>query len=49
MQSLAHYHEAQHSDASYSLGTALGFRLHGGLQTNIPEIIVFVARKVYRH
>jgi hypothetical protein len=33
----------------YSLGTALGFRLRGGLQTNIPAIIVFVARKVHRH
>jgi hypothetical protein len=32
-----------------SLGTALGFRLRGGLQTNIPAIIVFVARKVHRH
>lgn len=33
----------------YSLGTALGFRLRGGVQTNIPAIIVFVARKVHRH
>ena len=33
----------------YSLGTALGFRLRGGLQTRIPAIIVFVARKVHRH
>ncbi|KAG0628282.1 hypothetical protein M758_1G015100 [Ceratodon purpureus] len=30
----------------YSLGTALGFRTRGGEMTNIPAIIVFVARKV---
>lgn len=33
----------------YSLGSALGFRLRGGHQTDIPAIIVFVARKVHRH
>lgn len=30
----------------YSLGTALGFRTRAGVLTNIPAIIVFVARKV---
>ena len=30
----------------YSLGTALGFRTRGGEMTDIPAIIVFVARKV---
>lgn len=33
----------------YSLGSALGFRIRGGVQTDIPAIIVFVARKVHRH
>ncbi|XP_024359532.1 protein NARROW LEAF 1 [Physcomitrium patens] len=33
----------------FSLGTALGFRIRGGVQTDIPAIIVFVARKVHRH
>ncbi|KAI5055658.1 hypothetical protein GOP47_0029179 [Adiantum capillus-veneris] len=32
----------------YSLGTALGFRTRGGLVTDIPAIIVFVARKVHK-
>jgi hypothetical protein len=31
----------------YSLGTALGFRTRQGALTNIPAIIVFVARKVH--
>ncbi|XP_024517729.1 uncharacterized protein LOC9657764 isoform X1 [Selaginella moellendorffii] len=32
----------------YSLGTALGFRTRAGVLTNIPAIIVFVARKVHK-
>eukprot|EP00250_Pteridium_aquilinum_P009699 c18870_g1_i1 orf=587-2413(+) len=32
----------------YSLGTALGFRTRGGQVTEIPAIIVFVARKVHK-
>ncbi|KAI4306382.1 hypothetical protein L6164_029664 [Bauhinia variegata] len=32
----------------YSLGTAVGFRIRGGCLTNIPAILVFVARKVHR-
>eukprot|EP00249_Psilotum_nudum_P021469 c28117_g1_i2 orf=1560-2681(-) len=31
-----------------SLGTAIGFRTRNGVLTNIPAIIVFVARKVHR-
>lgn len=31
-----------------SLGTAVGFRIRGGCLTNIPAILVFVARKVNR-
>ncbi|KAI3664931.1 hypothetical protein L6452_43544 [Arctium lappa] len=31
-----------------SLGTAIGFRIRRGLLTDIPAIIVFVARKVHR-
>ncbi|KAH7292319.1 hypothetical protein KP509_29G061600 [Ceratopteris richardii] len=31
-----------------SLGTALGFRTRGGLVTDVPAIIVFVARKVHK-
>ncbi|ERN14898.1 hypothetical protein AMTRI_Chr02g213360 [Amborella trichopoda] len=31
----------------YSLGTAVGFRIRRGLLTDIPAIIVFVARKVH--
>ena len=30
----------------FSLGTAVGFRIRGGCLTNIPAILVFVARKV---
>ena len=42
---------AFHSKAlrCYSLDTALGFRLRDCLPTNIPAIIVFVARKVHCH
>ncbi|XP_034929800.1 protein NARROW LEAF 1 isoform X2 [Populus alba] len=32
----------------FSLGTAIGFRIRGGILTNIPAILVFVARKVHR-
>ncbi|KAJ0980807.1 hypothetical protein J5N97_009062 [Dioscorea zingiberensis] len=32
----------------YSLGTAIGFRIRKGNLTNIPAILVFVARKVHR-
>ncbi|KAL5975737.1 Protein NARROW LEAF 1 [Asimina triloba] len=32
----------------YSLGTAIGFRIRQGMLTNIPAILVFVARKVHR-
>lgn len=32
----------------YSLGTAIGFRIRQGVLTEIPAIIVFVARKVHR-
>lgn len=32
----------------FSLGTAIGFRTRKGLLTDIPAIIVFVARKVHR-
>ncbi|KAK4254691.1 hypothetical protein QN277_010035 [Acacia crassicarpa] len=32
----------------FSLGTAIGFRMRGGVLTNIPAILVFVARKVHR-
>lgn len=32
----------------FSLGTALGFRTRSGLVTEIPAIIVFVARKVHK-
>ncbi|KAJ7547671.1 hypothetical protein O6H91_08G097900 [Diphasiastrum complanatum] len=32
----------------FSLGTALGFRTRQGVLTNIPAIIVFVARKVHK-
>ncbi|KAL8200186.1 hypothetical protein R6Q57_011525 [Mikania cordata] len=31
-----------------SLGTAIGFRIRRGLLTDIPSILVFVARKVHR-
>lgn len=31
-----------------SLGTAVGFRIRRGLLTDIPAILVFVARKVHR-
>ncbi|KAI7745655.1 hypothetical protein M8C21_023187, partial [Ambrosia artemisiifolia] len=31
-----------------SLATAIGFRIRGGLLTDIPAILVFVARKVHR-
>jgi hypothetical protein len=31
-----------------SLGTAIGFRIRKGVLTNIPAILVFVARKVHR-
>lgn len=31
-----------------SLGTAIGFRIRKGLLTDIPAILVFVARKVHR-
>lgn len=32
----------------FSLGTAVGFRISRGVLTNIPAILVFVARKVHR-
>ncbi|XP_061956754.1 protein NARROW LEAF 1-like isoform X1 [Populus nigra] len=32
----------------FSLGTAIGFRIRGGILTVIPAILVFVARKVHR-
>ncbi|OVA11823.1 hypothetical protein BVC80_633g20 [Macleaya cordata] len=32
----------------YSLGTAIGFRIRQGTLTDIPAILVFVARKVHR-
>ncbi|KAF6136846.1 hypothetical protein GIB67_043235 [Kingdonia uniflora] len=32
----------------YSLGTAIGFRIRRGTLTDIPAILVFVARKVHR-
>ncbi|KAK6150214.1 hypothetical protein DH2020_017739 [Rehmannia glutinosa] len=32
----------------FSLGTAIGFRIRRGLLTDIPAILVFVARKVHR-
>ncbi|MCO5583806.1 hypothetical protein L7F22_037720 [Adiantum nelumboides] len=32
----------------YSLGTAIGFRTRAGRVTNIPAIVVFVARKVHK-
>ncbi|CAN6451903.1 unnamed protein product [Victoria cruziana] len=32
----------------YSLGTAVGFRMRKGALTDIPAILVFVARKVHR-
>lgn len=32
-----------------SLGTAVGFRIRRGLLTDIPAILVFVARKVHRN
>ncbi|RZC04119.1 protein NARROW LEAF 1-like [Glycine soja] len=32
----------------FSLGTAIGFRIRGGVLTDIPAILVFVARKVLR-
>ncbi|KAG2409271.1 uncharacterized protein HKW66_Vig0040930 [Vigna angularis] len=32
----------------FSLGTAIGFRIRGGLLTDIPAILVFVAHKVHR-
>lgn len=32
----------------YSLGTAIGFRIREGVLTNIPAILVFVARKVHK-
>ncbi|KAA8544795.1 hypothetical protein F0562_019501 [Nyssa sinensis] len=32
----------------FSLGTAIGFRIRRGVLTNIPAILVFVARKVHR-
>ncbi|KAG9438920.1 hypothetical protein H6P81_019085 [Aristolochia fimbriata] len=32
----------------YSLGTAIGFRIRRGVLTDIPAILVFVARKVHR-
>ncbi|KAL1321216.1 hypothetical protein HN51_065953 [Arachis hypogaea] len=31
----------------FSLGTAIGFRIRGGVLTNTPAILVFVARKVH--
>ncbi|KAG7573673.1 Peptidase S1 PA clan [Arabidopsis suecica] len=32
----------------FSLGTAVGFRISRGVLTNVPAILVFVARKVHR-
>ncbi|KAK4564268.1 hypothetical protein RGQ29_006372 [Quercus rubra] len=32
----------------FSLGTAIGFRIRKGMLTDIPAILVFVARKVHR-
>lgn len=32
----------------FSLGTAIGFRIQRGVLTDIPAILVFVARKVHR-
>lgn len=32
----------------FSLGTAIGFRIRGGVLTDIPAILVFVAHKVHR-
>lgn len=32
----------------FSLGTAIGFRIKQGVLTDIPAILVFVARKVHR-
>lgn len=32
----------------FSLGTAIGFRIQRGILTDIPAILVFVARKVHR-
>uniref|UniRef100_A0A1D1Z7U2 Protein deadlock n=1 Tax=Anthurium amnicola TaxID=1678845 RepID=A0A1D1Z7U2_9ARAE len=32
----------------YSLGTAVGFRIRKGILTDIPAILVFVARKVHK-
>lgn len=32
----------------YSLGTAIGFRIRRGVLTEIPAILVFVARKVHK-
>lgn len=32
----------------FSLGTAVGFRISRGVLTNIPAILVFVARKIHR-
>ncbi|KAL3523018.1 hypothetical protein ACH5RR_015852 [Cinchona calisaya] len=32
----------------YSLGTAIGFRIKRGVLTDVPAILVFVARKVHR-
>lgn len=32
----------------YSLGTAIGFRIQGGVLTDIPAILVFVSRKVHK-
>lgn len=32
----------------YSLGTAVGFRIQRGVLTNIPAVLVFVARKVHQ-
>ncbi|MQL90794.1 hypothetical protein Taro_023395, partial [Colocasia esculenta] len=32
----------------YSLGTAIGFRIRKGILTDIPAILVFVARKVHK-
>ncbi|KAJ6748152.1 hypothetical protein OIU79_029305 [Salix purpurea] len=32
----------------FSLGTAIGFRIQRGILTDIPAILVFVARKAHR-
>jgi hypothetical protein len=32
----------------FSLGTAIGFRIRKGTLTDIPAILVFVARKVHK-